>query len=53
MVWGRESRGVFRMPHGEDSDDECAEVFEQSELLALLLAKANEESAGKKGMSPQ
>ncbi len=48
-----ESWRFSRMPHGEDSDDECAEVFEQSELLALLLAKANEESAGKKGMPPQ
>lgn len=47
-----ESWRFSRMPRGNDSDDECAEVFEESELLTLLLAKANEESAGKKGMSP-
>lgn len=29
-----------RIFSGDDSDDECAEVFEESELLALLLAKS-------------
>lgn len=42
-----------RMSGGDDSDDECAEVFEASELLALLLAKADEESASKDGGSPE
>ena len=32
-----------RMPGGDGSNGECAEVFEVSELLALLLAKADEE----------
>jgi hypothetical protein len=44
-----------RMSGGDDSDGECAEVFETSELLTLLLAKANEESIlkdGGDGVSP-
>lgn len=38
-----------RMSGGDDSDGECAEVFETSELLALLLAKVGEESIPKDG----
>lgn len=44
-----------RMSHGQNcdnSDSQCAEVFETSELLALLWAKANEELVGKDGGSP-
>ena len=48
-----ESWRFSRMPSGDDCDDECAQVFDVSELLTLLLAKADEKSVEKKEMSSQ
>ena len=48
-LWPGERWRFSRMSGGDESDGECAEVFETSELLALLLAKADEESIPKDG----